>query len=890
MALSPTDTSLGSPFSDRLAQESLGSPFADRLSAESLGSPFSDQLAPGAAEDDTPGILQTVGSNFLRGIAGIFTDVAFLGDLATRALGANTNFEAFLNEFIENKLPVDPDAGFFAGTLPQAAGSLVTFAVPGFAVGARALRAGKTVAQAAKASRLAGGAVGVVGGVATGFRESQAADNDSDAKLFFSVLANAGLGATEALPIGRAFTRLNRATGGATETALRRVLGDRLGIAGADVVASALQGALEEGAQELIQSQGSTAAAKILFGVERDFLSPEDLEGALAGVILGGGLSGAARAFGGPPAVEAEVEAAVDVEGVPVEPETVGIEGAEIAPEGEAGTLTEGIQRAAAEEQARIEAEATEGGPTLGQQETIPAAEEEIAAPEEVVGAPGRALEVQPTPEVAEGVVSPGGVEPESGATPEIAGRPVVIGSVVPPGSDVAQDPDLVAGDRVPVADSTPREDRDARTAHRPDPDGPPSSDLEATGVQDIYSNPEFFVADIKSAAGRESVAAIKAIRGQPDALITIYRSGPVNELRDGDWVSLSETYAREAGMHPTDSAKDSPVFAFEVRAQDVKWAQDSLEEFGYFPGEQAAAAESTTAPAPKTEPGALIVTPEAAVKATKAKTTPSPDAGRPAEQTITPTTADTVREIEVARKADITAIPQEEFSLRKEAIHEMRETIGLAPEEGVTQESRRQWLDEAQAKNIPQKAVEIINEVLASPRALTKIEVAGINQRLTEVSTEIQKMEANLLNLTDPVDISQASKLYNLLETERDAIIEGRVVFGAEASRSFSALGITLDKSFNLVSAQSRAVAAKGKALSAKEKGDLKTNMKDYQDLQRQVVQLETELRNERAAGFIKARMSGKQLSKMTPAQRSADLKTLTAKLKELAAKGCDR
>lgn len=123
------------------------------------------------------------------------------------------------------------------------------------------------------------------------------------------------------------------------------------------------------------------------------------------------------------------------------------------------------------------------------------------------------------------------------------------------------------------------------RMAHRPDPKGPRSHDLLEGDYapRDIYSHPQYYrTGDDKSDA--ESLGALHRIRNKPDAIVTIYRAGPKNELRSGDWVSLSRTYATQHGQDAIDSTKDMPVHAFKVKASDIRWAGDSINEFGYYP------------------------------------------------------------------------------------------------------------------------------------------------------------------------------------------------------------------------------------------------------------------------------------------------------------------
>jgi hypothetical protein len=137
----------------------------------------------------------------------------------------------------------------------------------------------------------------------------------------------------------------------------------------------------------------------------------------------------------------------------------------------------------------------------------------------------------------------------------------------------------------------------DYHGAHRPTP-GPrifdltePVEGLGGSMVDDsIYSSPHWF-ASANDKAFRETRASLSAVRGKPDALVTIYRSTPSENINPGDWVALSKSYAAGHGLHATDPAKDLPVRSMRVSARDVRWAGDDYSEYGYFPAESVQAA-----------------------------------------------------------------------------------------------------------------------------------------------------------------------------------------------------------------------------------------------------------------------------------------------------------
>lgn len=145
--------------------------------------------------------------------------------------------------------------------LGSIAGTIAGGAIGGAVRGASALRAGKSAAEVAKARRT-GQAIGSVGqGMGSigvegieDYRRTiaeQGGEFEGD-KAFYTFLANAGVGITEAAPVLKAFNRLDRATGGT----LDNVFGD------------ILKGSVEEATQEAAQSIAGNLIASDLVGYD----------------------------------------------------------------------------------------------------------------------------------------------------------------------------------------------------------------------------------------------------------------------------------------------------------------------------------------------------------------------------------------------------------------------------------------------------------------------------------------------------------------------------------------------------------------------------------------------------------------------------------------------
>jgi|GEM_PF-1317947 len=147
---------------------------------------------------------------------------------------------------------------FAVSVLPQGAGSLAGF----YLLGGLGSKAG-----------LSSWAVPLLAGSATEsaalYREAKQHGANDEAALAAWV---GGLltGSTEAVPIGMAFSRFNKATGGNATRMLR----------------SGFAGSIEEGVQELVQQLGGNITAKMTFDEQRDYWEGVS-EGAGAGGILG---------------------------------------------------------------------------------------------------------------------------------------------------------------------------------------------------------------------------------------------------------------------------------------------------------------------------------------------------------------------------------------------------------------------------------------------------------------------------------------------------------------------------------------------------------------------------------------------------------------------------
>lgn len=122
---------------------------------------------------------------------------------------------------------------------------------------------------------------------------------------------------------------------------------------------------------------------------------------------------------------------------------------------------------------------------------------------------------------------------------------------------------------------------------------GYPADFYSANGPRFYAPGPQF-AGDEFGQANRESYKAIMAVRGKPDAEVTIYRAVPndpnITTINEGDFVTLSPTYAKLHGGSGYGRSGDEPgkVISQKVKVKDIYWDGNDVNEFGYFPASKA--------------------------------------------------------------------------------------------------------------------------------------------------------------------------------------------------------------------------------------------------------------------------------------------------------------
>lgn len=299
---------------------------------------------------------QTAAASFVGALAefpaSILDNVAIAADLVnTMAKGAPVeaegklarDFAQAIRSLVSEAVPRSPktQGEFFSDILPGALGSGAGFIAGGVAT--RGLKASAALTSAALGASIEAPAM---------YYEAEAAGKEGWEK-WAAYAGGVGIGATEAIGIGRALDRADKATGGLFRRAL-------------------IEG-LEEMGQETVQGTMSNALAMALYDEDRELFDRVFTEGApagfLTGMILGGGVHMATRL-----AERGAVPRETVEEGAPLVPPEEGAEvpaGAPLIPPEEPG-LTQVSE--AAPEPAKEQAEIPELGqpaPPPSQLETL---------------------------------------------------------------------------------------------------------------------------------------------------------------------------------------------------------------------------------------------------------------------------------------------------------------------------------------------------------------------------------------------------------------------------------------------------------------------------------------------------------------------------------------
>ena len=122
--------------------------------------------------------------------------------------------------------------------------------------------------------------------------------------------------------------------------------------------------------------------------------------------------------------------------------------------------------------------------------------------------------------------------------------------------------------------------DTDYFMNHRPSEGYGNASNFEEN-MPDVFEHPEWYL-NLDEKYNKESLNALKKVRNNPEAELTIYRATIGNKINTGDWVTPSKMYAEYHNNSQFDGKGN--IIEMKVKAKDIQFAGDDINEFGYFP------------------------------------------------------------------------------------------------------------------------------------------------------------------------------------------------------------------------------------------------------------------------------------------------------------------
>lgn len=223
--------------------------------------------------------------------------------------------------------------------------------------------------------------------------------------------------------------------------------------------------------------------------------------------------------------------------------------------------------------------------------------------------------------------------------------------------------------------------------------------------------------------------------------------------------------------------------------------------------------------------------------------------------------------------------------SARNAMMDEDRAALGLDALDGP---SRRSWgraIGDAKRSKKVDDALSIAQQVVNKPRALTDTETAAMVIRAADIKKRHAELLQGVQDATDPADIRLAGEEALRIEQDFDLLTDALRRAGTETGRALAARKLTIDKDFKLLPTLARAKAAKGAALSPKERASIERVVGELEAMTKRAEAAEKKLAERRAERAV---LRSREAPKRTPQTREADISRLLAKTQELLKAGC--
>ena len=110
---------------------------------------------------------------------------------------------------------------------------------------------------------------------------------------------------------------------------------------------------------------------------------------------------------------------------------------------------------------------------------------------------------------------------------------------------------------------------------------GRPITELASALGEEVFAHPEEHG---YGECDAETMRQLRRVHEFPESPVRVYRALPpgLGQINRGDWVTLSQDYARQHAMRDDTAANDWPVVAADVPARAVLTNGKDLDEYGY--------------------------------------------------------------------------------------------------------------------------------------------------------------------------------------------------------------------------------------------------------------------------------------------------------------------
>lgn len=161
----------------------------------------------------------------------------------------------------------------------------------------------------------------------------------------------------------------------------------------------------------------------------------------------------------------------------------------------------------------------------------------------------------------------------------------------------------------------------------------------------------------------------------------------------------------------------------------------------------------------------------------------------------------------------DTGAVPPGEStsSVKQAAIERDRELMGMIELQKQAQPKFQEAMDLAREHGLPERAVDIAEDILENHRAPLEEETAGMAIRMQELKNQIETLQEQVKASSDPAEQRLLLASQDRLQNDLDTIHKGAYLGGSIRGSQLNFQKLVVNKDFSLGSVRARLAAAKG-------------------------------------------------------------------------------